>query len=182
MDELSGRTSVALPEIVFGASRLQLHHAASGVSIELGTVEAMGSWAACQKEGAQGGYSVLKVPSSAQWQASAAGGAADAVNAVNASATESGYDWTFTTDWAGNVTAPKPVSAGAAGTAGAAEREPVFFSKTAMSGIERSLLVDQSVPILLFDEVSLVHTTIRDHAASRLELPSTPRPLPSSMP
>ena len=140
---------------MFGASRLQLHHAASGVSIELGTVEAMGSWAACQKEGAQGGYSVLKVPSSAQWQASAVGGAADAVNEI---ATESDYDWTFTTDWAGNVTAPKPVSskpaaAGAADAAGAAEREPVFFSKTAMSGIERSLLVDQSVPILLFDEV-----------------------------
>jgi len=90
--------------------------------------------------------------------------AAKTVNEV-AAADEDGPDWTFFTEWAGNVgidTGAATSTGGSGGGDAAVALPPSWMANQPVTGIDMAALSDQSVPILFYDDVALYEDELHD--------------------
>ena len=145
-----------MPEMPYNSS-LVLTHEPSGVELAFAAEPALKAWARQQRRHPAGAAAadepgpgeaamLMKVAPAKAWST----GAEPPVTV--SAADDEGLDWTFFTDWAGELRPFVPPPAGAEAAASAQPDVPEW-SPVDESGIDLSLLTDTRVPILFFDEV-----------------------------
>lgn len=145
---------LCLPEMVFANAYLKIKCCcSSGATIQFNAFEALQEWAVAhqeiQLEEEHRGVSVLKSVDAELWMTKKS----THVAACNGSSVFH-YDWTFSTPHAGSV------------VASSGEADPSSFLQWHFldsSGMPMHLLRDQSVPILLFDEIVLYEDDLHDN-------------------
>ncbi|CAM9796954.1 unnamed protein product [Pylaiella littoralis] len=157
-------TPMQLPEILFGNNVLELHHKPSGFQLQFEARGALKQWI---KLFAEGSFEVIKVREAKEWQ-----------TRPGTPVRQQEYDWTWGTDYAGscyfrgvgvehretgNILEPlTEIGKDAEIGVGWVECEP--------GGIDRQLLLDQSSPILMYDDVVLYEDFIHDHGEVRMSV------------
>lgn len=143
----------ALPEQTFGATRLQIDHAASGFRVELNAREAL--------RALRGQPASAELPYREAWKGKE-GMATPFFGPIKVQ--EYNYDWTYATTYGGTVTERDPSSDPS--EQGAA-MEPRAGAEE--DGIDQSLLARPD-PILFFDELVLYEDDLADNGACKLSV------------
>lgn len=137
------RRKICLPEMVFPTAHVALE--GHGYWISWDAIDALEEWAKCHHEIAihskiaHRGVSVLRAKDAALWESRRKHG-----QDQSGGSSVFHYDWTFSTPFCGKVEGGK-------------------WQDLDESGMRMSLLTDQSVPILFFDEVVLFEDDLHDN-------------------
>lgn len=150
---------VCLPEIVFSNAYVSLK-VLSLAEIRFTAQEALEEWAECHrylKKCSHGdtpykGVSVIKSIDAKIWEEKISDDMKYNTNSLELDkcSTELHYDWTFSSPFSGNWTIKS-------------SNTPIDWNETEESGIDMQMLVDQSQPILYFDDVNLYEDDMHDN-------------------
>ncbi|CAM9474528.1 unnamed protein product [Ectocarpus sp. 4 AP-2014] len=157
-------TPMQLPEILFGNNALEFRHQESGFILQFEARAALKKWVDLFAEGA---FEVIKVREAQKWQ-----------TRTGTPIRKQEYDWTWGTDYAGscrrqdvgveyseNGDILQPLT-----RTGKDTETPVEWVACEPGGIDRQMLLDQSSPILMYDDVVLFEDFIHDHGVVRLSV------------
>lgn len=148
---------VALPEIVFTNAYVSLK-VLSIAELRLTAQDALEEWAECHRylnrthhsDAPYKGVSVIKSIDAKLWEEKFS----DDINKVDSEldkcSTEFYYDWTFSSPFSGNWNLDSSYS-------------PIDWNEIDESGIDMQMLLDQSQPILYFDDVNLYEDDMHDN-------------------
>lgn len=159
---LSGLSGIALPECMYGGSHVSIEFVRSGVvhkSISWKAMDSIREWGAKQG-GSEGAEVGVKSKGALKWEEK---GISKGLGDIKLS-DEYKYDWTFSSPYIHTVTttgvAAEAITASAtATTTGSA---PSAWTRLSASGIKFPLLMDQSAPILYFNDVRLYEDDLHD--------------------
>eukprot|EP00903_Cladosiphon_okamuranus_P019903 g18293.t2 len=154
-------TPMQLPEILFGNNALELLHEPSGFQLQFDARGALKQWVKLFAEGS------FEVREAKEWQAR-----------PGTPIRQQEYDWTWGTDYPGscrlqgvgvdhsedgNILRPLTTIVKDA-------LLPIEWVACEPGGIDRELLLDQSCPILMYDDVVLFEDFIHDHGVVRMSV------------
>jgi type 2A phosphatase activator TIP41 len=148
---------MVLPEMVFPSAHIALERPQGGLFLSWDAMDALREWASAHQaiplnnsEVSYRGVSVLQSSDAKLWKSKR-----DAPSMSKSAEAVFHYDWTYSTPFSGKVY-------GNAGSSG--------WKKLEKSAMPMELLTDQSVPILLFDEVILLEDDLHDNGEVKLSV------------
>jgi type 2A phosphatase activator TIP41 len=152
-------TRVALPEIVFTSAHVSLE-VLSSAEMRFTAQDALEEWAECHRhlnncsygDTPYKGVSVIKSIDAKIWEEKFSDNMKHITNSfeIEKCSTEFHYDWTFSSPFSGNFYT-------------IASNAPMDWIESEESGIDMQMLLDQSQPILYFDDVNLYEDDMHDN-------------------